>query len=227
MEVGKRFADRKEAGLVLGKVLLEDYKNNNPLVLGIPRGGVEVGYYVAGILDGEFTAIITKKLSMPLQEELAIGAVSEDGTYYLLDSGEAVEKVRIEKIIKEEYREVRKRIELYRNGEELPDLKDRTVIIVDDGIATGATMVPALQLCKNHDAESVVLAAPVSGRRFVSEIKELADDIRILLQPENFYAVGQVYRDFYNLTDHELIKLLEDHKRDGKIFRQTISSESD
>ncbi len=225
MEEGKKFKNRKEAGLRLGRVLLEDYKNSNPVVLGIPRGGVEVGYYVANMLGGEFTAIVTKKLSLPIFRELAIGAVSEDGSYFLLESGKSMEESNVDQIVKDQYREVKERIILYRKGKNLPDMKNRTVIIIDDGIATGATLVAALETCKSRGAGKLVVAAPVSGRRFASKVIELADDIRILVQPNDFYAVGQVYEDFYNLSDNQLIKILKDYNEDQEIFRNAISSE--
>ena len=215
VEQGRVFADRQEAGFELGKLLEGKYKDKNALVLGIPRGGVVVAYEVAKLLRGELSVVITKKLPHPLQEELAIGAVAEDGSVYLTSLAKGISDEKVREIIKAQSKEIESRIKRFRKGRSLPDMLNRTVIIADDGIATGSTIVPAIKLCKNKKAAKVIVAAPVSGERYVSDINTLADDIVIVEQPEMFFAVGQVYEDFHHLSDREVIGLLDDFERES------------
>lgn len=212
------FANREDAGRRLGKFLQKEYKDINALVLGIPRGGVEVAYYVAKMLNGELSTIVTKKLPYPFQEELAFGAASEDGSYYLTPRGQKMEPSDVKKILAEQLVEIKKRVAKYRNDEPLPGMKNRVVMIVDDGIATGATLVPALELCLTKKPSKLIVAAPVGGRHYAREIDELADEVRILVQPEEFYAVGQVYEDFSGVMDLEVIDLLEDFQAHKKVY---------
>lgn len=205
---GKVFSDRKEAGIELGKLLEGNYKGKNALVIGIPRGGVEVAYEVARILQAELSVVITKKLPHPDQPELAIGAAAEDGSVYLSALGKAQHQSVIEEIINEQRREIESRIRRFRHGSDLPVMEGRIVILVDDGIATGATLVPAIKLCRNRNAAKIVVAAPVSGQSLIREISQLADEIVVVTQPEDFYAVGQVYDDFHGLSDEEVMSLL-------------------
>lgn len=211
---GRTFIDRRDAGVELGKQLEAKYKDRDALVLGIPRGGIEVGYEVAKILNGELSVVITKKLPHPLQEELAVGAAAEDGSVYLTSLGKDLQDTTIRRIIKEQAVEIESRIKRFRKGKPLPEMKGRIVIIVDDGIATGSTIVPAIKLCKAKAAAQVVVASPVSGERYVSDINALADDVVIVEQPEFFYAVGQVYENFHNLSDHEVLALMEEFEQD-------------
>ena len=203
------FADRHEAGFELGKLLEGQYKDKNALVLGIPRGGVIVAYEVAKILNGELSVVITKKLPHPLQEEFAIGAVAEDGSIFLTSAAKSLNDESVRRIVQAQSHEIRSRIQRFRKGKPLPEMSGRMVIIVDDGIATGSTIVPAIKLCKSKNAAEVIVAAPVSGERYVSDINFLADEVVIAEQPEDFYAVGQVYDDFHHLSDEEVIGLLD------------------
>lgn len=201
------YYDRSEAGVELGE-LLAGYCDRNALILAIPRGGVVVGYEVAKILHGELSIVITKKLPHPLQEELAIGALAEDGSVYLTAYSRNIAENKIREIIRTQQREIESRIRRFRNGKPLPEMRNRIVIIVDDGIATGSTIVPAIKLCRTRKAARVVVAAPVSGRRYASEIDTLADEVCVAEQPDDFYAVGQVYEDFHHLSDKEVTDLL-------------------
>jgi putative phosphoribosyl transferase len=209
----KTFADRRDAGIELGRLLESDYKNKDVLVLGIPRGGVIVAYEVAKILNGTLSVVITKKLPHPLQEELAIGAAAEDGSVFFTMLGQQMDPTTVDAVIKAQTREIESRIRRFRNGKPLPDIKNRVVIIVDDGIATGSTIVPAIKLCKSNKAAKVIVASPVSGERYVSEINTLADEVVIAEQPDDFYAVGQVYEDFHHLTDEEVISVMTDFEK--------------
>lgn len=213
---GRTFVDRKDAGTELGKLLEEEYKGQDVVVLGVPRGGVEVAYYVAKRLQADLSVIVSKKLPYPGQEELAFGAVAEDGSVYLTYLASRLARSTVDRIIAQQLEESRRRKQEYRGEKELPDLKGRTVIIVDDGIATGSTIVPALKMCKAAGASKVVVAAPVAGERYASEIDDLADEVKIVETPPDFYAVGQVYEDFHGLTDQEVMDLLNDFETSGK-----------
>jgi len=209
MKTGYRaFIDRRDAGFELGKLLEVKYKNSNALVLGIPRGGVEVAYDVAKILHAQLSVVISKKIPHPHQEEFAVGAVAEDGSVFLTQVGKTLHESIVQEIVHRQLTEIQSRIKRFRHNDPLPEMKDRIVIIVDDGIATGATIVPVVRLCKNRRATKVIVAAPVSGPNFVPEIAALADEIVITERPKQFYAVGQVYRDFHELSDEEVLWLL-------------------
>ncbi|HYC86458.1 MAG TPA: phosphoribosyltransferase family protein [Chryseosolibacter sp.] len=207
--------NRKDAGIRLGKILEPRFKDQDVLVLGIPRGGVEVAYHVAQILQAPLSVLITKKLPHPLQEELAIGAAAEDGSVFLTSLAHNWDSDTIKNIVNKQLDEIKSRIQRFRKGRPLPDMRGKTVIIVDDGIATGSTLVPAIKLCKAWKAAFVIVAAPVSGRRYVSEINSLADQVVIELQPSNLSAVGEVYNDFSNLEDIDVLKILDDYTKNS------------
>lgn len=213
IEEGRIFADRRDAGFEVAKILEGKYKNQNVLVLGIPRGGVVIAYEVANVLNGELSVVITKKLPHPSRQEFAIGAAAEDGSIYLTSSARNIDEEHLKEIFERQSLEIKSRIDRFRKGRPLPEMQNRIVIIADDGIATGSTIVPAIKLCKSRKAAKVVVAAPVSGERYVSEINELADDVVIAEQPSEFYAVGQVYEDFHHLSDYEVIDFLDDFER--------------
>jgi predicted phosphoribosyltransferase len=124
-----------------------------------------------------------------------------------------LDKKTIDQIVAKQLDEIRRRIVEYRDGTPLPNMTNRIVIIVDDGIATGSTIVPALKLCRARKVSKLIVAAPVSGKRYVSEIDELADEVTVVEMPHNFYAVEQVYKDFHGLSDKEVMDLLNDFKK--------------
>lgn len=203
------FRNRRDAGEQLGKYLKSKYEKQNPLIVGIPRGGIEVGYYVADILDAEFTLIVSKKLSFPENKELGFGAVTEEAGVYVSAIGrELFDPILIQDIIEEQLIEVERRVRIYRRGKPLPEMKGRIVILVDDGIATGVTMVPVIRLCHKKEAAKVIVAAPVSGRNYDAHLQE-ADIVEVLQQPEDFYGVGQAYERFGDFTDKEVLSLLK------------------
>lgn len=204
----KIFKDRKEAGLLLGK-MLEKYKSSNPIVIAIPRGGVETGYYVALKLGSELEVIIARKLGYPEHPELAFGAVAEDGSLYLNPwVPQKLTQDIIEKVKKSEIKEIESRIARYRNGRPLPDLKGRTVIIVDDGIATGSTLFASIEMCKKQKPGKIVVAVPVAGHDMTDKLHKKVDDVVILTMPEPFFAVSQVYEQFDSVEDREVILFL-------------------
>ncbi len=203
------FRDRRDAGEQLA-VALEKYKNQNPLVIGIPRGGVETAYYVAKYLNAELTLIVTRKLGYPIDPEFAFGALAEDGSLYLSKMAPVnlSEEARNEVIDKQKL-EIQRRIQKLRGGKPLPAIKGRTVIIVDDGIATGATLFATIMLCQNQKAGKIVVAAPISGYEMLETLEEKVDDVVILETPFDYHAVSQGYDHFYNLTDEEALEFLE------------------
>lgn len=203
------FKNREQAGYELGLLLERKYKDLNPMVFGIPRGGVEVAYYVAKEMNAKLCIIVSKKLPLPQQPEFGIGAVSEENSIYVSPRIEDMLSPEIiNQIIEEQELEVKRRVEKYRHGMPLPEMKGRSVIIVDDGIATGVTLVPVIKLCRKKKAAKIIIAAPVSGTSYNEGLDE-ADAIEVLIKPASFYAVGQVYENFGEFRDEELMDLLK------------------
>lgn len=216
MNSPKAFKNRKDAGIKLGTFLESKYKQLDPLIIGIPRGGVEVAYYVAQKLHAELSVIVSKKLPFPGQPEYGFGAVSEEGSVYVSSRRrESLSATVVDRIIKEQQKEVEVRVLKYRAGKALSDMKNRIVILIDDGIATGVTLVPVVELCRKKEAAKVIIAAPVSGVNYDEHLEE-ADAIEVLVQPSAFYAVGQVYDEFGDFDDQQLIELLAMSKDWGK-----------
>jgi predicted phosphoribosyltransferase len=211
----RSFSDRKDAGQKLA-LLLTDLKGRNALVLGIPRGGVEVAYYVAQYLRAELSVIVSKKLSYPQNEEYGFGAVSEEDSLYLSNEGYLTSEEETATIIEERKKEIERRVQQYREGAALPDMHGRTVALVDDGIATGVTLVPCIRLCRKHNAAKIIVASPVAGQNYNPHINE-ADEVRIAVQPELFHGVGQVYERFDQLTDEEVMKFLKKNKEEIQV----------
>jgi putative phosphoribosyl transferase len=205
------FADRVDAGKRLVSAL-RHLVDNDAIVLAIPRGGVVVGYEVAMALGLPLDVIIPRKIGAPSNPELAIGAMTEDGTV-LLDE-RLVERLRVsDYYIKEESAaqrlEIRRRLKLYRGDVPYPSLANRGVILVDDGIATGSTMKAALASVRKRGAKTVVVAIPVGPRSTIMELEREADRVVCLHTPESFYAIGQFYRDFTQTSDEEVARLLK------------------
>jgi len=202
------FVDRAEAGKQLGRALGK-YRSSRPLVLGIPRGGVEVGYYVAEHLQCNFDTLIVRKLGYPTQPEAAFGALAEDGSLYLDPwSNRFISKELIEKVQKKEKEEIKRRIATYRHGRKLPPLKDRVVILVDDGIASGATIFAAIEMCVKQQPQTLVVAAPVSGVNRLAKLETHTDEVVILEKRKEYHAVSEAYVDFINLSDEDVIEIL-------------------
>lgn len=203
------FEDRKDAGEKLAAAL-SAYRDKGVLVLGIPRGGAEIAYYVARYLNADLSLIITRKLGHPSNPEAAFGAVAEDGSVYLSeDAAGTVSKEDISKILHEQKEEIQRRIRKLRKGRPLPEMKDKTVILADDGIATGATVLASIALCRKKKVGKLVVAAPISGQRMDYELRKVADEVIILEKPSFYHAVGQGYYNFSDLTDEETVGFLE------------------
>lgn len=207
------FANRHEAGAALGEELVRRFSTHSRLiVLALPRGGVPVAYHVAEALHAPLDVFIVRKLGVPGHEELAMGAIAsggvrvlnEDVMRYLLLSPSAVDSVTAK-----EQRELERREKSYRGSRPPLDVATRTVIVVDDGLATGSTMRAAVAALKKMSPAAVVVAVPVAARSTCEELRKEADEVVCLRTPEPFDAVGLWYRDFSQTTDEEVHELLE------------------
>ncbi len=204
------FRDRREAGEQLAAAL-QAYRERRPSVLAIPRGGVVVGYAVAAALDAPLDVVVPRKLRAPGNPELAIGAVAHDGTVYLDDALASTLRVSDEYLqdeIAQQTGEVLRRMQLYRGDRPPPDLSGTTAVVVDDGMATGATMIAALRAVRAMRPDRVVAAIPVAPPDSVERLRGEADDVVCLHTPSIFYAVGQFYDDFAQTTDEEVTAIL-------------------
>lgn len=214
------FNDRTDAAIELAKAL-EAYKDQNAVVLGIPRGGAVTGYYVAAHLNAEFSLIISRKLGHPDNPEYAMGAIAEDGTIHLNPSALVeASQLQIDDAVANQKKEIERRIQILRKGEPLPQLKDRIVIIVDDGIATGATVFAAIAMCKKQQAKKIIVAAPVSGVGMLEQLKKEADEVVILETPDFYHAVSQAYYSFPQVSDEEAVDLFEKWKKEKPVRAQ-------
>ncbi len=207
------FDDRRQAGQELAQALKE-YEDTDSIVLAIPRGGVVVGYEVASTLGLELDVIVPRKIPAPGQEELAIGAVASWGDHEsILDEGSVrflgVSEAYIEQQVEAQLAEVRRRLQAYRGTVDPPEVNERNVLLVDDGIATGYTTRAAAVALKRLGASSVVLAVPVGPPDSVEALGPFVNDLVCLRTPSPFMAVGYWYRDFRQVSDAEVVELLE------------------
>jgi len=203
------FEDRTDAGKKLAAALAK-YRGRDVVVLAIPRGGVEVGYQVAKYLGADFSLLVSRKLPFPDNPEAGFGAIAEDGSTFSSEQASRwIPPATVQRIVEEQKHELRRRIQVLRGGAELPRIEGRTAILVDDGIAMGSTMRASIELCRNNEAATIVVAAPVAGERVARQIALLVDELVILEMPPFFRAVAQVYRNWYDVSDHEVLGILE------------------
>ena len=218
------FYDRKDAALQLAKAL-EKYKDKEVVVLGIPRGGAVTGYYVAVHLNAGFSLVISRKLGHPANPEYAFGAVAEDGTIHLNKHAmQEVSQEEIDTAVAQQKKEIERRIMILRKGEPLPVIKNKIVLIVDDGIATGATIFAAIKMCRKKEAAKIVVAAPVSGWEIIEELKKDADEVVIPETPLFYHAVSQAYESFETVTDDEAMELLQKWKKEKSTQKQELEA---
>jgi len=214
---GKPYADRRQAARLLGKSLA-GYETYHPLILGIPRGGVVVADTIARALKTDLDIVLIRKLGAPGNPELAIGAISESGRIHLQhDIAEKVgaDKDYIEQEIDRQLAEIQARRQRYRTVLPKVSLEGRTVILVDDGVATGATMQASLWAARDEMPKEVVIAVPVGAQDAIEKLEHEADDVVCPYVPPYFYAIGQFYADFGQVDDREVIEILDAH-RHGK-----------
>jgi len=205
------FRDRKEAGRLLAAKLAAYAGRSDVLVLALPRGGVPVAYEVARALKVPIDVFIVRKLGVPGHGELALGAVATGGVRVLND--EIVRALRIpdhviDKLAEKEQEELARREHLYRDNRLAPDVRDRTVILVDDGLATGATMLAAIKALKQQQPARIVVAVPTAAPETCEQLRAEVDDVICAITPHPFHAVALWYQDFSQTTDEEVRNLL-------------------
>jgi predicted phosphoribosyltransferase len=206
------FQDRQDAGQKLGEAL-GAYKECDGIVLAIPRGGVEVGYYVAQYLGVPLSLIVVRKLPFPENPEAGFGAIAEDGSTFFVDRvSSGISTHVIQMVLEEQEQELERRIQVLRQGQPLPPIAGKTVLLVDDGIAMGSTMRAAIMLCKNKEAGKIVVASPVASQSTAEDLAEVADETVILEQPPFFHAVADVYGNWYDVPDDEVISFMQDSR---------------
>jgi putative phosphoribosyl transferase len=206
-----RFLDRAEAGRALARALSHYAGRDDVIVLALPRGGVPVGYEVARELGAPLDVFLVRKLGVPGHEELAMGAIASGGVL-VLDEGVLrwldISEQQIQKTLARELDELRRREAAYRDGRPLPNLKGKTVILVDDGLATGASMQAAARAVRRHEPARIVIAVPVASRATCDRFRDEVDEVVCAVTPAPFYAVGNWYEDFSQTTDEEVRELL-------------------
>jgi len=205
-------ADRTAAGRSLATVLSDYYRDEDVVVLALPRGGVPVAREVAAALDATLDLILIRKLGVPMQPELAMGAIASGGVRVL--NPDVVQSWRmtgedIAAVAAIEQRELERREAAYRGERPRPPVRGRTVILVDDGVATGATMRAAISALRQLGPAKIVVAVPVAPADTVQALEEVADEVVCLATPEPFFAIGSCYRDFTQVSDEEVRRLLD------------------
>jgi putative phosphoribosyl transferase len=204
------FRDREDAARQLA-VKLKGRALHDPLVLAIPRGGVVTGAVLAGELGAELDVVLSRKLRAPDQPELAVGAIAEDGAVYMNHFAEEALGLTEEYLDAErqhQLAEIARRKKLFRAARPQASVGGRSVIVTDDGIATGSTMIAALQAVRPQGPREVIVAVPVASPERLREIRRWCDDVIYLLAPVNFWAICQFYEDFTQVEDEEVVALL-------------------
>ncbi len=208
------FENRQEAGKELASKFLK-YRGENPYILAMPRGGVPIGFEVAKVLQAPLDVVIVRKIGLSGNREFGIGAIAEGGVRVLDQTTIGVigiDEEEIEDTIKLEEEELKRRVRIYRGGKPPPNLTGKTAILVDDGMATGVTAKAAIEAVKKLKPKKIVLASPVCALDTVESLKKIVDEVICLATPFEFMAVGSWYRDFEQISDEEVIKLLQKAK---------------
>lgn len=219
-QTARRFVDRHDAGRVLAEQLDAYRDKDNLLVLGLARGGVPVAWEIAKALHAELDVFLVRKLGVPRWSELAMGALASGGGVVMNDnvvSSLHISDQQVREVIDSEAAELARREHAYRGGRPVADPRGKIVILVDDGIATGASMLAAVRAIRSGEPESnpesIVVAVPVGPPSVCRELAEVADDVVCTLTPPAFEAVGQVYDDFHQISDREVRELLSTPSR--------------
>ena len=204
----ERYADRTAAGHELAK-RLEHLRDQRPVILGLPRGGVPVAAEVARVLAAPLDVIVVRKVGMPDQPELAVGAIGEEGARVINERVMAMaDQDAVAQVEAAERAELQRRVDEWRAGAGAVPLSGRTVVIVDDGIATGATAAVAAQVARLRGASRVVIAVPVAPAEAAETLRSAADEVVVGMSPSSFAAVGQWYTDFTPTSNDEVTRLL-------------------
>jgi putative phosphoribosyl transferase len=212
-KMNTQFKDRIEAGQALATKLTSLANRTDVLVLALPRGGVPVAAEVAKKLNAPLDVFVVRKLGLPEHPELAMGAIATSGVRVLnrdLVEGLRIPEIVIDAVTAQEQEELARRQRAYRGNLPSPNVKAKTVILIDDGIATGSTMMAAVAALRQLNAARIVVAAPVIARSTFYQIHNAADEVAAVIAPEEFYGVGQWYEDFSQTTDEEVRRLLSE-----------------
>jgi putative phosphoribosyl transferase len=212
------FRNRAEAGRFLADRLKPPVADQNAIVLALPRGGVPVGFEVARVLHADLDVFLVRKLGVPGQEELAMGAIASGGVRVLNDTlirQLLISQATIDQVTARERQEIDVRERAYRNGKAALPLQGRTVVLVDDGLATGATMLAAARAVRAEQPNQIIVAVPVASRQACDELRHYVDQVICGGTPEPFDAVGAWYQDFSQTSDAEVRDLLERASREG------------
>ena len=206
------FQDRTDAGRWLARALVK-YKAHRPVVLALPRGGVPVAAEVAATLDAPLDLVVVRKIGVPSQPELAMGAVTDGGSPTIIRNSEIIElcgvsERKFDAVCKEELGEIERRRKRYLGDRARTEVKGEVVIVVDDGIATGATTLAAVRAIRERKPKELVLAVPVAPLDTIEKLRAEVDDIVCLETPGDLGAIGYFYRDFHQVSDDEVISTL-------------------
>jgi putative phosphoribosyl transferase len=205
-----RFVDRAEAGRVLAEALVEYRGREDLLILALPRGGVPVAFEVAKALDAPLDVMIVRKLGYPGQPELAMGAIASGGALALNPAiAELVPEAVQSEVVAREREEIARREAIYRGDRPAPNVEDRCVILIDDGLATGATMRAAVIAMRTYGPKEIVVAVPVAPPSTIHALRREADRVVCPTTPPYFAAIGLWYEDFHQVSDDEVLELLE------------------
>ncbi len=219
--------NRHEAGRLLAE-RLDAYRDDpKGIILALPRGGVPVGFILSQALHLPLDVLITRKLGAPGNPEFALGALSETGTLFLNEEALralAVTRQALEPTIRIQREEIARRQTLYRKGRSLPSLADRTVLLVDDGVATGATFLASAQALRNLGVHRLVAALPLAPSETCERIRQQVDELVVLLTPEPFFAVGNHYEDFRQVEDEEVVRYLDQAQAESEKGRHAFGS---
>ncbi|MCG9892108.1 MAG: phosphoribosyltransferase [Thermosynechococcaceae cyanobacterium MS004] len=208
------FCDRAAAGQALGQRLFQQFLRSSPpnsRIFGLPRGGIPVAYEIALALGVPLDAFLVRKLGVPNQPELAMGAIASGGIHYLnshIMGAFQVSSDALEAVIQQEQQELERRESLYRQSRPAPVIQGQHIIVVDDGIATGASMIVALLALRTQDPRKLTVAVPVAARSSLEKVSAIADDVVCLICPDPFDSVGQWYLDFTQVSDTAVCDLL-------------------
>lgn len=217
------FLDREDAGRQLASEL-STLELINPLVLGIPRGGIIPAAVIADAIHGELDVMLAHKLRSPLQPELAVGAVGEDGKMHLNHYARdfpGMTETYLEHECRTQLQEIKRRQKLFRGDHPAAKIAGRSVILTDDGIATGATMFAAIEVIKAQDPHELIVAVPVSPPSTLGRLKPLCDRVVCLSAPIHFEAVGQFYESFLPISDQQVVNLLNNYRSFARRQRES------